>query len=214
MLFPPAGDDWVALSAEPLPFEHLATWPVLAGCGAVVVFAGTVRDHAEGRPGVLTLEYEAYADVATLTMQAIALEMRGEWPCLGRVALLHRTGLLEPTDIAVVVSVSAPHRAEAFEAARFGIDAIKARAPIWKRESWDGGSAWGLDVHPLAGSGGAPRQSGSDLSSSGYVSANSASPHSVSPDAMSPAAMSPDAMTSVVMSRGSMSPGSMSRVGG
>ena len=64
MLLPPAGDDWVALSDGPLPFERLAAWPVLPGCGAVVVFAGTVRDHAEGRPGVSALEYEAYAQAA------------------------------------------------------------------------------------------------------------------------------------------------------
>ena len=180
MLLPPAGDDWVALSAEPLPFERLALWPVLAGCGAVVVFAGTVRDHAEGRPGVFSLEYEAYADVAVRTMEAISLEMRGRWPSLGRVALLHRTGLLQPTDVSVVVAVSAPHRPEAFDAARFGIDTIKARAPIWKRESWEGGSAWGLDVHPLAGSRGVPHQSGSDQMSSGPTSPVHMSPGQMS----------------------------------
>lgn len=161
MLLPPAGDDWVALSAEPLPFEQLATWPIVASCGAVVVFAGTVRDHAEGRPGVLSLEYEAYADAALQTMEAIVLELRQRWTCLGRVAMLHRTGMLAPTGVSVVVSVSAPHRPEAFDAARRGIDTIKSRVPIWKRESWEGGSAWGLDVHPLDGAG-VPHQSGSD----------------------------------------------------
>jgi molybdopterin synthase catalytic subunit len=161
VLLPPAGDDWVALSAEPLPYERLATWPIVARCGAVVVFAGTVRDHAEDRPGVLSLEYEAYADAAIRTMEAIVVDLRERWPCLGRIALLHRTGVLAPPDVSVVVSVSAPHRPEAFDAARWGIDTIKARVPIWKRESWEGGSAWGLDQHPLAGAG-APRQSRSD----------------------------------------------------
>jgi molybdopterin synthase catalytic subunit len=149
----PAGDDWVGLTAAPLPLERLATWPVLPGCGAVVLFAGTVRDHADGRPGVFSLEYEAYADAAKETMEAVARELRARWPSLGRVALLHRTGLLEPTDVSVVVSVSAPHRPEAFDAARFGIDTIKAEVPIWKRESWEGGAAWGLDAHALAGAG-------------------------------------------------------------
>ena len=209
MLLPPAGDDWVALSAEPLPFERLASWPVLAGCGAVVVFAGTVRDHAEGRPGVLSLEYEAYADVATRTMEEISLEMRGRWPCLGRVALLHRTGLLHPTDVSVVVAVSAPHRPEAFDAARFGIDTIKTRAPIWKRESWEGGSAWGLDVHPLAGSGGVRHQSGSDHMSSGQMT-----PSGMRPSGMSPSGVSPDHMSPDHMSPDHMSPDHMSRVGG
>jgi molybdopterin synthase catalytic subunit len=153
VLQPPAGDDWVELSDDPLPFDRLAVWPILANCGAVVAFAGTVRDHTEGRPGVFSLEYEAYADVAVHTMEAIVRELRERWTCLGRVALLHRTGVLAPTDVSVVVSVSAPHRPEAFDAARFGIDTIKARVPVWKRESWAGGAAWGLDVHPLAGAG-------------------------------------------------------------
>jgi molybdopterin synthase catalytic subunit len=166
---PPAGDDWVALSAEPLPLEHLATWPVVPSCGAVVVFAGTVRDHAEGRPGVFSLEYEAYAEVATRMMEAIVGEARERWPSLGRVAMLHRTGPLVPIDVSVAVAVSAPHRAEAFDAARFGIDTIKARVPIWKRESWVGGSAWGLDVHPLAGAG-VPDQRGSDHMSQAKLS--------------------------------------------
>jgi molybdopterin synthase catalytic subunit len=169
VLLPPAGDDWVALSPEPLPFEQLATWPIVANCGAVVVFAGTVRDHAEGRPGVTSLEYEAYADGAVQTMEAIVRELRQRWPCLGRVALLHRTGPLAPTDVSVVVSVSAPHRPEAFDAARFGIDTIKARAPIWKREEWEGGNAWGLDVHFLAGAG-VPHQSGERPHEPGHMS--------------------------------------------
>ena len=161
MLLPTAGDDWVALSAEVLPLERLATWPVVPRCGAVVVFAGTVRDHSEGRPGIVSLEYEAYEDVALRTMNSIAQELRQRWPALGRVALLHRTGPLALTDVSVVVAVSAPHRPESFDAARFAIDTIKARVPIWKRESWKGGSAWGLDVHPLAETA-VPNQSGSD----------------------------------------------------
>lgn len=151
MILPPSGDDWVALSTGPVPFDQLTSWPVLPSCGALVVFAGTVRDHAEGRPGVVSLEYEAYADVAAAQMRWVAAELRQRWPEVGRVALVHRAGLLVPGDISVVVSISAPHRAEAFEAARFGIDAIKARVPIWKRETWQGGAAWGAGTHPLEG---------------------------------------------------------------
>jgi molybdopterin synthase catalytic subunit len=166
MLLPPAGNDWVALTTEPLPLDRLATWPVLPGCGAVVVFAGTVRDHADGRARVSSLEYEAYTDAATDVLTEIAGRMRARWPALGRVALLHRTGVLALTDVSVVVCVSAPHRAEAFDAARFGIDTIKAEVPIWKRESWEGGTAWGLDAHALAGPSG-PDRSGDDMSGSG-----------------------------------------------
>jgi len=159
MLLPPAADDWVALTTDALPLERLATWPIVPGCGAVVVFAGTVRDHADGRPGVTSLEYEAYAGAATKMLEEIAGEMRTQWPALGRVALLHRTGVLTLGDVSVVVSVSSPHRPEAFDASRYGIDTIKARVPIWKRETWEGGTAWGLDSHALAGASG-PDQSG------------------------------------------------------
>ncbi len=161
MLLSPAGADWVALSADVLPLERLVTWPAIPRCGAVVVFAGTVRDHSEGRPGIVSLEYEAYEDVALRTMEVIVQELRQRWPDLGRVVLLHRTGRLALTDVSVVVAVSAPHRPEAFDAARLGIDTIKARVPIWKRESWEGGSAWALDVHPLTEAG-VPNQSESD----------------------------------------------------
>ncbi|MGH9105745.1 MAG: molybdenum cofactor biosynthesis protein MoaE [Acidimicrobiales bacterium] len=151
MTLPPAGDDWVALSDGPLPLEKLASWPVLPRCGAVVLFAGTVRDHAEGRPGVVSLDYEAYVEAAAEMMCTITNELREQWPALGRVALLHRTGLLMPGEVSVVAAVSAPHRPEAFAAARYGIDNVKARVPIWKRETWGGGQAWGLDAHPLPG---------------------------------------------------------------
>jgi molybdopterin synthase catalytic subunit len=150
-MVPPTGDDWVALSDGPLPFDRLTSWPVIPGCGALVLFAGTVRDHAEGRPGVVSLQYEAYAGAAASQMTTIAAELRQRWPAIGRLALLHRTGLLAPGDVSVVVAISAPHRPEAFAAARHAIDAIKARVPIWKREKWQGGEAWGLDTHPLEG---------------------------------------------------------------
>jgi molybdopterin synthase catalytic subunit len=148
-LLPASGDDWIALSAEAISLDQLATWATVPNCGAVVAFAGTVRDHAEGRPGVVSLEYEAYEGVAVAKMGSIARELRQRWPFVGRVAMVHRTGLLLPCEVSVVVSVSAPHRPEAFDAARFGIDALKSRVPIWKRETWADGSAWGLDAHPI-----------------------------------------------------------------
>ena len=71
---------------------------------------------------------------------------RGRWPELGRLALIHRLGPVALGESAVVVVASAPHRAEAFEAARFGIDTVKATVPIWKRESWGDGDSWGVDA--------------------------------------------------------------------
>jgi len=114
-----------------------------------VLFTGTVREVAEGRTGVEWLEYEAYEEHATSRMSEIAAEIRARWPATGRVALLHRVGRLALAEVAVVVVVATPHRPEAFAAARFAIDAVKASVPIWKKESWDGGEDWGTGAASL-----------------------------------------------------------------
>jgi molybdopterin synthase catalytic subunit len=146
---PASGDTWLALSADPLPVDAASRWAVRADCGALVLFSGTARDHAAGRPGVWQLEYEAYEEQVQPRLEAIVEEMRRRWPTVGRIALLHRTGMLLVGESAVVVAVSSPHRGEAFEAARFGIDTLKQTVPIWKRESWDGGESWGLEAQHI-----------------------------------------------------------------
>ena len=85
----------------------------------------------------------------------MAAEARARWPVVGRIALLHRTGVVDVGDAAVVVAVSAPHRAEAFEAARFCIDTLKRSVPIWKRETWAGGESWGLEAQHIVDAGAA-----------------------------------------------------------
>lgn len=158
---PVSGDEWLGLSAEPIPVGPATDWVVRPNCGAVVVFSGTARDHAAGRPGVEVLEYEAYDEQVVPRLQAIAEEARLRWPVIGRLALIHRTGVVPVGESAVVVAVSAPHRDEAFVAARFCIDAVKASVPIWKHERWDGGEDWGHDPQPLVDAnevGGVPRR--------------------------------------------------------
>ena len=108
-----------------------------------MVFLGVVRDHADGRSGVTGLTYEAYEEEAVTKLAAVAAEARRQWPVIDRVALLHRIGDLELSEASVAVVVSSPHRAEAFEAARYCIDTLKESVPIWKREHWEGGSDWG-----------------------------------------------------------------------
>jgi len=132
-----------------LPVGLATEWVVRPDCGAVVLFSGTARDHAPDRPGVRQLEYEAYEEQVVPRLHAVAHEARERWPAVGRIALLHRVGVVPIGDSAVVVVVSSPHRPDAFAAARFCIDAIKASVPIWKHEVWDGGEAWGSDTQKL-----------------------------------------------------------------
>ncbi len=150
---PVSDDDWLALTAAELPVAEAYEWAVRPGCGGVVLFSGTVRDHAEGREGVEHLTYEAYDEAVLPRMTAIAAEARQRWPMIGRLAILHRTGRIELGESSVVVVVSTPHRAEAFEAGRFAIDALKASVPIWKHETWRDGTAWGTGATPIAEAG-------------------------------------------------------------
>lgn len=139
----------MALSSRPLPVGSVTDWVVRPECGAVVVFNGTTRDHAAGRDGVTQLEYEAYEEPTLRCFAEIEQAARKRWPAVGRIAVLHRVGVVELGESAVLVAVSAPHRQDAFDAARFCIDTLKQTAPIWKRETWAGGSAWGTDAQEI-----------------------------------------------------------------
>jgi molybdopterin synthase catalytic subunit len=146
---PPTGADWIELLATPLPTDRAVAWATTPGSGAVVSFLGVVRDHAEGRTGVVGLDYEAYEEEAVRVLGQIAAEARRRWPEVERLALLHRTGQLALSAPSVAVVVSSPHRADAFEAARWCIDTLKESAPIWKREHWSDGSDWSPAEQPI-----------------------------------------------------------------
>jgi molybdopterin synthase catalytic subunit len=146
---PTDGRDWVVLTGASLPVDELLPWAATPRAGAVVTFVGIVRDHAEGRDGVHAMTYEAYEEPAVRVMCEIVAEARTRWPDIERVALLHRIGRLELSEPSVAVAVSAPHRGDAFDAARYCIDTLKETAPIWKQEHWDAGSAWALGEQPI-----------------------------------------------------------------
>jgi molybdopterin synthase catalytic subunit len=149
-LHPPVdGRDWLGLAAGPLPVADAYAWAGRPDCGAVVLFSGTARDHSPGREAVSELSYEAYEDQVVPRLAEVAAELRRRWPDAGRLVLLHRVGDVPIGQEAVLVVVAAPHRAEAFEAARFGIDAVKSSVPIWKRERWADGEGWGLEAQHL-----------------------------------------------------------------
>ena len=113
-------------------------------CGAVVTFLGTVRDLTDGRV-TTALDYEAYPGMAEKKMAEIEAETRARWP-VGDMMMIHRLGHLDVGEVSVAVTVSCPHRAQAFEACRYAIDRLKELVPIWKKENWaDGNADW---VHP------------------------------------------------------------------
>jgi molybdopterin synthase catalytic subunit len=123
-----------------------------AGDGAVILFLGTVRDHNQGRP-VAGMGYEAYGAMAEKVLERIAGEAATR---LGtdRLAVVHRVGELEIGDVSVAIAVSSPHRAEAFDAARYVIEEIKTRLPVWKKEHYvDGESEWVEGTQPAGASG-------------------------------------------------------------
>jgi molybdopterin synthase catalytic subunit len=141
-------DDLIAVTATPIDPVGVLGHVADAGSGAVVLFLGTVRDHSPGIDGVTHLEYEAYAGVVEAKIGVVVAEAREKWD-VARVAAVHRTGDLAVGEVSVAVAVSSAHRPQAFEAARYVIDELKHRAPIWKKEHWPGGAEWVREDFPL-----------------------------------------------------------------
>jgi molybdopterin synthase catalytic subunit len=128
----------VNLTRAPLDLSRIGTADPRDG--AVCLFVGVVRNENGGRP-VSRLEYEAYEEMALPLMEEIARETLARWP-ITRVEMVHRLGTLSIGEPSVAVAVTSPHRAEAFEACRHAIDALKARVPIWKKEFYADGADW------------------------------------------------------------------------
>jgi molybdopterin synthase catalytic subunit len=136
----------VRLTRDAIDFAALTEAVRDPHCGATVLFLGTVRDLT-GEQVTVCLDYEAYGPMAEKKLAEIEAEVRRRWP-VGGVALVHRLGRLAVGEVSVAVAVSCPHRAEAFDACRFAIDALKELVPIWKKENApDGSGEW---VHPSA----------------------------------------------------------------
>jgi len=131
----------VSVSDSAIDVNDMMDFVADSASGATVLFSGTVRDHSPGRDGVSRLDYEAYGAVVEDKIREIVFEAIERWPVL-RVAAVHRTGTLAIGEAAVMVAVSSPHRVDAFPAARYVIDELKGRAPIWKKEHWPGGAEW------------------------------------------------------------------------
>jgi molybdopterin synthase catalytic subunit len=123
--------DVAALESEVASLEH----------GALVTFVGRARRLADDGREVVELDYEAFDEMAERVLADIVAEADAQWPGSAS-AVLHRTGTVPLGEAAVAIVTAAPHRAEAYEANRFVIEAIKQRLPIWKRERFPDGTEW------------------------------------------------------------------------
>lgn len=131
-----------ALSPTPLDVTDAHAFCENPGAGAVVVFTGTARDTTDGR-AVEALTYEAWDERARAGLAGLAQQIASRWPAVLAVFIEHRTGRLRIGEPAVVVGVASPHRPEAFAAAAWCLEELKAEVPIWKQEHWaDGEAHW------------------------------------------------------------------------
>lgn len=119
------------------PLVDLVTHP---NAGAISTFIGTVREITKGKK-TLYLEYQAYEEMAEKKLKQIGDEILHKHP-EAIVAIHHRVGHLDISDVAVVIAVSTPHRDASFDASRYAIERIKEIVPIWKKENWEDGQSW------------------------------------------------------------------------
>lgn len=122
---------------DPRKVEALVAGP---DTGAVVTFAGTVRDNARGLE-VTALDYEAYPSAAEKMLARVGAEAQEQWPGV-RIAIAHRQGYLVPGEVSVVIGTASAHREDAYHASMFAISRIKEIVPIWKKEHYADGSTW------------------------------------------------------------------------
>ena len=128
------------VTVDPLDTDRVRGFVGRPEAGAIVLFEGVVRDHT-GDHDVSYLEYETYLGMALEKLEETAAEVGERWEDV-QVAIHHRYGRLEIGEKAVVIAVSSPHRAAAFEACQYAIDRLKEIVPIWKKEVGPDGEEW------------------------------------------------------------------------
>ncbi|GAA0383199.1 molybdenum cofactor biosynthesis protein MoaE [Bacillus horti] len=133
-------DNLFTITAEAISIEQVIDKVVHPHAGAINTFIGTVRELTYGKR-TLYLEYQTYESMAVKKLSQIGAEIQQRWPDT-RVAITHRVGQLAISDVAVVIAVSTPHRADSYEASRYAIERIKEIVPIWKKEHWEDGEVW------------------------------------------------------------------------
>jgi molybdopterin synthase catalytic subunit len=130
----------IEISEQDLDNAGILAWVEDHAAGGINCFVGTVRDKTQNKT-VTQLHYEAYTPMALKEMQKLADTAAERWPII-KCAIVHRVGTLALGKTAVVIAVSCPHRAAAFEACQWLIDNLKVTVPIWKKEYFLDGEIW------------------------------------------------------------------------
>jgi molybdopterin synthase catalytic subunit len=125
---------------EPIQVDKIIEKVSRREAGAITTFLGTVREWTNGRRTIY-LEYQAYKPMAEKMLMQIGKEIQEKWPGTV-VAITHRVGPLDISEVAVAIAVSSPHRKAAYEANEYAIERIKQIVPIWKKEHWEDGETW------------------------------------------------------------------------
>jgi molybdopterin synthase catalytic subunit len=128
------------LIREPIDTKSISSALQRPEDGAIVVFEGIVRNHAQGKP-VRFLEYDAYESMALKKLQEVGERAKKEYG-IRDIAIVHRLGHLDIGECSTVIVVASAHRGPAFDACRFTIDTIKQIVPIWKKEFYEDGEVW------------------------------------------------------------------------
>ena len=139
---PVSGGEGLMVGLTDGPIDVAALERIVAEThGAVVTFVGRARNRSDDGREVVELAYEAYPEMAESVLHAVVAEVGERWPdCVA--AVVHRTGVVPIGEAAVVIVTASPHRADAYEANRYVIEAIKARLPVWKQERFSDGTRW------------------------------------------------------------------------
>jgi molybdopterin synthase catalytic subunit len=142
----PPSVDWIALTADPIPTAEAIAFVAAEAAGGISLFLGTTRaDTNPAGHALAALDYHAYDAMAIEQLHDLAARARRRWPIV-KLALLHRTGRVALAEPSVLIAVSTPHRADAFDACRWLIDTLKTELAVWKQELWtDGTHTW---LHP------------------------------------------------------------------
>jgi molybdopterin converting factor subunit 1 len=133
-------EDFFQITCEPIATHALARQLKAPEDGALVIFEGTVRNHAQGRR-TLFLEYEAYEPMAVRKLEEIGREVKDKF-AIHHIGIVHRIGRLEIGQTSVAIVVSAAHRSPAFAACHYALDRLKQIVPIWKKEHFEDGAVW------------------------------------------------------------------------